>query len=319
MTIRNRSRRDILAGAALAGAALLNSAATSATRKPRRSTVMPPRDPTPFSPPQIPPPAMTAPARIAKLDGVDMWYWDTGGPGPVVALQHAMTGSGHVWGYQQQVFREAGYRVIGCSRRGYRDTSKGDPANLGTAVEDFRMLLDYLKIDRCHVIGTAGGGLVAGGFALNYPQRTRSITISCSILTLDAPEVIDMLPNRGQSFVSTLPHEVAELSPSYRALCKEGTKLWADLVHRARAESGLPAQPYGGPTTLAEIARISVPTLLIYGGSDMGVSPPIGRLFNKTIPNSELVVFTECGHSAYWERPAMFNATVLEFMKRRAG
>ena len=28
-------------------------------------------------------------------------------------------------------------------------------------------------------------------------------------------------------------------------------------------------------------------------------------------------MFTECGHSGYWERPDLFNATVLEFMKRR--
>jgi pimeloyl-ACP methyl ester carboxylesterase len=39
--------------------------------------------------------------------------------------------------------------------------------------------------------------------------------------------------------------------------------------------------------------------------------------FNKAIPGRELVVLTECGHSAYWQRPDMFNDAVLEFIKRR--
>ena len=69
------------------------------------------------------------------------------------------------------------------------------------------------------------------------------------------------------------------------------------------------------PGVMAKLG--AVPTLLIYGDADPNASPPVGRLFNRTIPNSELVILNECGHSGYWERPALFNAAVLEFMKRR--
>lgn len=313
MTIPDPSRRDIIAGSALAGATMLTGLAGPVRAQ---GPVMPARDPTPFVIPP-PPPELTAPSATAKLDGVDLWYWDTGGSGPVVVLQHAMTGSGHCWGYQQQVFQKAGYRVIGYSRRGYRDSSAGDPNRRGTAVEDLRMLLDHLKIERCHVVGTAGGGLVSGGFALNYPQRTITITIACSMLTLDAPEVLSLFPPRDE-FMRSMPHDFGELGPSYRALCREGHAIWKDLAHKAREETGLPSQPYGGPRTMEEISKISVPTLLIYGDADLGTCPPIGRLFYNAIPRSEFVVLTECGHSAYWERPAEFNAAVLEFMKRRA-
>ena len=319
MTIFDPSRRDMLAGSALAGAGLVAGLGGEGAGQAQASTpAMPKGDPTPFVAPPLPPP-LTAPAAIARLAGVDLWYWDTGGPGPVVVLQHAMTGSGHVWGYQQQVFARAGYRVIGYSRRGYRESSAGDPNKPGTAVEDLRMLLDHLKIERCHVVGTAGGGLVSGGFGLHYPGRTLTITIACSMLTLTEPKVLELLSLRGEPFSGTLPHHFTELSPSYRALCKEGVALWKDLAHKARAEQGnvLPAQPYGGPETLADIGRIGVPTLLIYGDADLGCCPPMGRLFHKAIPNSEFVVFTETGHSAYWERPAEFNAVVLDFMKRR--
>lgn len=320
MTIRDPNRRDLLAGGALAGAAALAGAGASAQpaqdAAPAKGTILPNRDPDPFTVPP-PPPAMTAPSAIAKLDGVNIWYWDTGGPGEVVVLQHAMTGSGHVWGYQQQAFRDAGYRVIGYSRRSYRDTTSDNPGG-GNAVEDMRMLMDYLKVDKCHVVGTAGGGLLAAGWALYHPKRTRTITIAHSIVLIGVPELAPYFTTMGQSWNAAVPHDYNELSPSYRALAKEGWALWKDFAHKARVQQkGLPAQPYGGPTSMADLAKIAAPTLLIYGDADPGSTPPLGRLFNKTIPNSEFVMFTECGHSGYWERPDQFNAAVLEFMKRR--
>jgi pimeloyl-ACP methyl ester carboxylesterase len=33
---------------------------------------------------------------------------------------------------------------------------------------------------------------------------------------------------------------------------------------------------------------------------------------------AELTILTECGHSAYWERPTEFNATLLDFIARRS-
>jgi pimeloyl-ACP methyl ester carboxylesterase len=35
------------------------------------------------------------------------------------------------------------------------------------------------------------------------------------------------------------------------------------------------------------------------------------------VPDSELYVISEAGHSVYWEQPVTFNAVVLEFLKRR--
>jgi pimeloyl-ACP methyl ester carboxylesterase len=40
------------------------------------------------------------------------------------------------------------------------------------------------------------------------------------------------------------------------------------------------------------------------------------RLFAARIKNSESVVVPEAGHSTYWERPEIFNRTVLEFIRK---
>jgi pimeloyl-ACP methyl ester carboxylesterase len=40
------------------------------------------------------------------------------------------------------------------------------------------------------------------------------------------------------------------------------------------------------------------------------------RLFAQEVPGSHFVAIPDSGHSAYWERPDLFNAAVLDFLAR---
>jgi len=273
----------------------------------------------PLLEPNLPPPAITAPAAVAKLAGVDLWYWDSGGEGPAVVLLHPATGSGLVWGYQQSAFATAGYRVIGYSRRGFNGSSPVDPANPGTGAEDLRLLLDHLRIDRAHLLGTAAGGFVAASFALTWPKRVLSLTLACTILSGADRTVMGMLPSLREPWYNALPHEFRELSPTYRAIDTAGVQRWHELHARSRGGNPAVNQPAGEPATLAAIAKLTMPVLLISGDADLISPPPIARLFHRTIPGSQLVVLAECGHSAYWERPDEFNAAVLRFIGTHRG
>jgi pimeloyl-ACP methyl ester carboxylesterase len=270
-------------------------------------------DPRPLS--VNPPPApLTAPGAVAKLDGVDLWYWDTGGDEPAVILLHPATGSGLVWGYQQAAFAAAGYRVVGYSRRGFHGSTSGDPAKPGTAAEDLRMLLDHLRIERAHLLGTAAGGIVAASFALAYPRRVRSLVLACTLLSPSDPEIRSMISSLREPWYEALPHEVRELSPSYRAMDKNGVQRWHDLHAQSKGSNPPVTQPSGEPATLAAIARLTMPVLFIAGDADLISPPPLARRFSQAVAGSRIVVLPECGHSAYWERPREFNAAVLAFL-----
>ena len=58
--------------------------------------------------------------------------------------------------------------------------------------------------------------------------------------------------------------------------------------------------------------------LLIVGDADLWQPPALMRLFKHNIPNSELVIVPEAGHSVYWERPDAFNSAVLDFFGRHS-
>jgi len=106
---------------------------------------------------------------MADLPGAKLWYWDTGGTGPVVILLHANTGSGALWPYQQPALAKAGYRVIGYSRRGCYKSEPGDRNNPGIASDDLHHLVAHLGIGKFHAVGLALGGIITADYSLSHP------------------------------------------------------------------------------------------------------------------------------------------------------
>ena len=72
--------------------------------------------------------------KLATLPDVRLAYWDTGGEGETVVLLHAGTGSHAVWEYQRPALLDAGYRVIGYSRRGHLGSEEGPADRLGLSL-----------------------------------------------------------------------------------------------------------------------------------------------------------------------------------------
>ena len=69
--------------------------------------------------------------------------------------------------------------------------------------------------------------------------------------------------------------------------------------------------------TLALLATIRTPTLMLAGGADLYAAPPRMQAMADRIPNCEFALIPDAGHSAYWERPETWNRLVLEFIRGR--
>jgi pimeloyl-ACP methyl ester carboxylesterase len=263
------------------------------------------------------PAQLPAKSGLAQLKDVSLWYWDTGGEGVPVVLLHPFTGSAHVWGYQQPVLARAGHRVIGYSRRGFQDSEPGPKDRLGTGAGDLEQLLDLLGVREFHAVASAGGAFVAADFALSRPERVRSLVLACSILGIRDPAFAALTDGLRDSAFDALPAHFRELGPSYRAADPSGTAAWQAL-ERASQPGEKIQQPYANTITLPSLQQLHMPVLLISGDADLIAPPPVARLLQQHLSGSELVVLSECGHSAYWERPLGFNAAVLDFLKPRA-
>ena len=175
--------------------------------------------------------------------------------------------------------------------------------------------MDYLKIDRFHLVGTAAGGFVAWDYALSFPSgcaawssptasaacRTRNTRRSCE--RLRTPEFLAMPPDMRE--LGTVLSRVE----SRRRGAMEGAG-----AHARPTSAQPPAQTFRNRVTFALLETISVPTLLLTGDADMYAPPAVMRMFAARVKGSQAVVVPEAGHSAYWEQPEIFNRTVLDFI-----
>jgi pimeloyl-ACP methyl ester carboxylesterase len=253
--------------------------------------------------------------QYADLPGVRLWYVDTGGNGIPVVWLHSNTGSSANWEHQIPVFTSANFRFIAYDRRGWGRSVTQPGAAPGTGADDLHALMKYLKIDRFHLLGTAGGGYIALDYALSFPQELRSLIIANSIGGVQDEDYLETGRRLRPPQFDALPPELREVGPSYRAANPDGTRRWIELEHMSR-QSGAPAQPLRNRMTFASLENIKVPALFITGGADMYAPPPLVKLFTARIRNSELKIIPEAGHSSYWEQPEVFNEAVLKFIRK---
>jgi pimeloyl-ACP methyl ester carboxylesterase len=266
----------------------------------------------------IPVPEQT-PATTGTVDvsGVRLWYWDTGGPGTPVVFLHAASGSGQSWPYQQPVFAQAQYRVVGYSRRGSLNSDPGTPTDNGTASGDLHALIEHLGISKFHAVAVAAGGGVAFDYALSHPERLLSLTISSSLGGVTDSDYSTLIGGLRPMGFRDMPAEFRELGPSYRAANPEGLAIWAEHAAQVEASTSYP-QPNANEITWAKLEGLTVPTLLMTGDADLWMPPAVLRIFAKHLPDNETAVIAESGHAPHWERPDIFNPTVLAFLQKHS-
>ena len=247
-------------------------------------------------------------------------YAESVGHGPALVLSHGLGGNHAVWYHQVAAFA-ATRRVITWDQLGFgRSTRRTGPVGPEPAVGDLLAVLDHLGVERADVVGQSMGGWVAMGFALQHPERVRSLVLADSpggVLTDDvrgaAAAARDRLrldggfghhPALGDRFCAEHPAEAmlyeliggfGDKAPDAEMIQLLGSCRWPD----------------------EEVRRLAVPTLLVCG-SDDPMAPPDGvRAVASLVPDARVEVIPGCGHSPYLEDPAAWNAVVADFLGSR--
>jgi pimeloyl-ACP methyl ester carboxylesterase len=267
------------------------------------------------------PPQAPAKEGTAAVAGTELAYWDTGGSGEAIVLLHPATGSVRIWGYQQPVFAKAGYRVIAYSRRGYAGSQPVPKENPGTAAGDLHALVEFLRLGKFHIAGSAAGGGIAVDYAVSHPEQLLSLVVACAVGGVEDKDWGERVEALRPNGFDQMPAIFRELSPGYRAANPRGTAQWAAL-ERSAVTGNRVGQRTANKITWSSLSALRTPALIIGGEADLYMPAPLLEIYASHIPNSELVVVPEAGHSLYWERPDVFNRALLDFFAKhrdRAG
>jgi pimeloyl-ACP methyl ester carboxylesterase len=191
-----------------------------------------------------------------------------------------------------------------------------------------------------HLLGNSLGGVIAMMVAARRPELVRTLTLLAPAMPDRRPDprrVSD--PRAVLAMVPGLQPRVARRLPQYtsRARVEQMIKLcFGDpssvLAHRVdeavRECVEWVAQPWAGEalwrTTMGMLgcwfvgqrlwtvaARVSMPTLVVWGGQDRLVSPRLARRTAATVQRGRLLTLPEVGHVPQIEQPATVARAVL--------
>ena len=97
----------------------------------------------------------------APINGIDIYYEDHG-IGDTIIFCHEFAGDIRSWDLQVNYFSRS-FQVITYCARGYPPTSVPEDPELYSqdlAIDDLKGLMDFLKIDKAHIVGLSMGEML---------------------------------------------------------------------------------------------------------------------------------------------------------------
>src|SRR5919112_4353346 len=110
---------------------------------------------------------------MAEVNGARIYY-EVAGEGEPLVLVHAGIADSRMWEGQVAAFA-ARYRVVRFDLRGFGKTEMVEGPF--SHHEDLRGLLDFLGVERTHLVGCSMGGGAVLDFALEYPERVGDLVL----------------------------------------------------------------------------------------------------------------------------------------------
>ena len=260
-------------------------------------------------------------------------YYEDHGAGPPVVLVHGYLADGRSWEKQEAALLGAGYRVITYDRRGSGFSSR--PAvgyDYDTLAADLSVLLAQLDLRDAVLVGCCSGTGEVARYLGTYGQRR---VRGAALLAPLPPFLPRSAANPDGADPGVYDEFLAELTADRPAAVKTyldryynldllgGTRVsdqaWQNSFHAAIRVS--PAAALGCAVAWredfrADLARITVPVLIVQGAQDR-VMPPgaTGNRLAVLLADARLAVIPDGPHAIIWTHAAEVNRALIGFLR----
>jgi pimeloyl-ACP methyl ester carboxylesterase len=273
------------------------------------------------------PPAPAESPRVrsghAAVNGLS-YYYEIHGEGEPLLLLHGGLGSIDMFGPVLPAFAKR-HQVIAVDLHGHGRTALGDrPISLVDIGDDLAVLLDQLGYDQVDAVGYSFGGGAALRLAVQHPEKVRRLVVVSAPFARDGfyPEMLPM-----QAAVGAGMAEMMKETPMYQSYVKVAPKPeeFPLLLDRM---GELMRTPYDWRD---DVARITAPTMLVFGDSDMIRLDHIAEFYKllggaqkdagwtrEHMAKNRLAILPDLTHYEMFMAPALAT-TVLDFLDGKSG
>lgn len=263
--------------------------------------------------------------KYATLEnGLTLHYLDIGA-GPIIVWLHGSgpgaSGFSNFKG-NYPAFDKSGYRNIVLDLPGFGRSDMPDNVNYDLAffVDNLKLLLDNIGVDRCTLLGNSLGGAIALGFALDHPERLDNLILMAPGGVEERETYFEMEGiKRMVEVYAKGPMGVEQMRQVMSLQLFDSSQLQESiLVERAAVAVGQPANLFTTmmvPNMTERLHEIKCP-ILGFWGTDDHFNPASGTFkIIENAPNARFTVLNRCGHWVQVEHQDLFNRQCLDFLR----
>lgn len=256
--------------------------------------------------------------EIDLSTGVQLQYAEQGDPNGIpVVLLHGFTDSWHSF-EASMAHMPGNMHVFALSQRGHGNSSKKATSYLQEDfAADVAAFLKQRNISSAVIVGHSMGSMNAQCFALKYPQHVKALVLVGAFAAFDNPLLTDfkkVIDELKDPIDSTF---IAEFQKSTLTRPIKGEMLQLFINESIK----VPAHVWKGVSDgwkkndyLATLQSFDKPALIIWGDKDLYSPKDDQLLLNKTMRNSQLLIFEGTGHANQWEEPERFAKNLVQFI-----
>ncbi|MFW9773191.1 MAG: alpha/beta fold hydrolase [Candidatus Thorarchaeota archaeon] len=272
----------------------------------------------------------------ADVNNIKICYEEKGEGYPVL-LVHGFGGQKEWWIGQWNPLSEH-FRVIRFdNRNGGKSDRPNKPNSLDILADDVKGLMEYLKIEKAHVIGWSMGGIIVQKFAVKYPRYIDKLVLINTVRGAPDEKGVEMI--RDNHLAELEYRKIDQVKAFWKSAHlgfyikfrkemeanpkKKFHDLWSveDLIALQNLNPLTPQdiinQSYAlfPPITYEELKQVKNPTLLIASSHDRLTSSKSMIEMQKAIPNSSLKQIEFAGHNSPLSKAPEVNKTIIQFLK----
>jgi len=200
------------------------------------------------------------------------------------------------------------YKIILFENRGSGRTDQPDIRYTHKMMaDDTAGLIEALKIEKAHVLGSSLGGMIAQELALNHPEKINKLVLCCTSCgprnsIPPSPKVlrIYMQSTEGMTEEEIVRRNLPTFFP--KDYIKNNPDLIEDYVRRSLL---IPQNPIGlkrqmamisSGNTFKRLKNISNPTLIVHGKKDLILPPKNAEILAEQIPGAKVLYLKNSAH-----------------------
>lgn len=278
-------------------------------------------------------------SEFLQAGGIKTHFVHKGETGSPIVLVHGFAANTYTW-RQSLVALSQNHRVFALDVKGFGLTEKPRDGqyHINAYAEHLLAFLDALKLEKPILIGSSLGGAIILQVALQHPDRVGGLVLvdaapldigrgskppnvggEKSVLkafskTKPTPALMRLLITRDlvarglrNSFYNKALVTAEMIDAYYRPITIDGAAEAFASMFVATPESKMPDLP--------PLAKLKIPTLVIWGRHDEVLPVAQAKIFSDSIPGARLVIFEDAGHLPHEEDPPRFSTLIEEFVR----